>query len=160
MAAPSITIVNSSDATIANWDVGTVQANTDSNVLTAIIWNNRGGATALSDLKETNITALDVDGGSSSDVVAGKWTWINATHINGSMSSSSGWQPVGGADAFSLRADGLSASDGYTISGAANDGTLVNSSTNYCTIHIKVHVPLNATPGTKNWKMRLNGYYT
>ena len=157
MAAPSITIVNDSDATIANWDVGTVQANTDSNILKAIIWNNRGGGVALSDLRDVTITALDIDGGASTDVVAGKWTQVNVPNIDGNETT---WTAIGGATTKSLRADGLSAADGPIIKGTANDGSLATSKVNYCTIRLKEHVPLNANPGTKNWKMRLNGYYT
>ena len=35
----------------------------------------------------------------------------------------------------------------------------IGSKVNYTEINIKVHVPLNAVPGTKSWKMRLTGYY-
>ena len=156
MSAPSIIVVNGSDATVASWDCGTVQANNDSGILDIVIWNNRGGGTALSDLKDVSITALDVDGGSSSDVVAGKWTQINVPTVDGDTST---WTQIGGATTNALRADGLASSVGSVIRGTANDGSLVGSKVNYCSARLKVHVPLNATPGTKTWKMRINGYY-
>ena len=156
MAAPSITIVNEFDTTIASWDCGTVQANTDSGILTMTIWNNRGGGTATSDLKDVSITALDVDGGSTTDVVAGKWTQVNVPAVDGNSTT---WTAVGGSTTKMLRADGLASSDGSVIRGTVNDGSLASSKPNYVTCRLKVHVPLNAQPGTKDWKMRLNGYY-
>lgn len=156
MAAPSISVISDQDQTVANWDAGTVQANNDSAVLTILIWNNRGGSTALSDLKDCTITSLDTDGGSASDVVSGKWVNVNVKSIDGNTTT---WTAVGGPTTKSLRADGVEAADGYIIKGTANDGNKNNSKVNYCTVRLKVHVPLNATPGTKNWKMRINGYY-
>lgn len=156
MAAPSITVVNDLDQTVANWDAGTVQANNDSAILTLLIWNNRGGQTALSDLKECTITSLDIDGGSSSDVVSGKWVNVNVPSIDGNQTT---WTQVGGATTKSLRADGVQAQDGFIIKGTTNDGNKNNSKPNYCTARLKVHVPLNATAGTKTYKLRINGYY-
>lgn len=156
MAAPSISIVNDSDIAVTGWDCGTVQANSDSAILTLKIWNNRGGSTAISDLKDVSITTLDVDGGSSSDVVSGKWVQVNAQYVDGSTSV---WTAIGGTTLKYLRADNLVAADGFVIRGIANDGTFANSKSNYCTCRLKAHVPLNATPGTKTWKTRINGYY-
>jgi putative cofactor-binding repeat protein len=156
MAAPSITIVNDSDITVASWDCGTVQANSDSTILTILVWNNRGGSTALSDLKDVSITTLDIDGGSSSDVVAGKWVQANVPKVDGNNTT---WTAIGGTTVKYLRADALAAADGNVIRGIANDGTFTNAKSNYCTCRLKAHVPLNATPGTKVWKTRINGYY-
>lgn len=156
MAAPSITIVNDSDQTVANWDAGTVQANNDSAVLTILIWNNRGGGSALSDLKECTITSLDIDGGASSDTVAGKWVQVNVPSIDGNQTT---WTQIGGATTKNLRADGVQAADGFIIKGTTNDGSKANAKPNYCTARLKIHVPLNANPGTKSFKMRINGYY-
>lgn len=156
MSAPSITIVNDSDVTVASWDCGTVQANSDSAILTILVWNNRGGSAALSDLKDASITTLDIDGGSSSDVVAGHWVQVNVPGIDGDMTT---WTSIGGATVKYLRADSLTSADGNVIRGVANDGTVANGKANYCTCRLKAHVPLNATPGTKTWKTRLNGYY-
>ena len=156
MPAPSITVVNDVDAAISNWDCGTVQANFDSPILEIKIWNNRGGSNALSDLKDVSITTLDIDGGASTDVVAGKWVQVNAPEIDGDLTT---WTAIGGTTTKQLRADGLLASDGAVIRGVANDGTYANSKVNYCTLRLKAHVPLNAQPGGKTWKTRLNGYY-
>lgn len=157
MAAPIITILNNSEVTVASWDAGTVQADKDSSVLTLRIWNNKGNnTTPVSDLKDCSITTLDTDGGTSSDVVAQKWVRINVPEVDGNSTT---WTAIGGGDVKYIRADGISSTAGYVIQGTTNDGTLTNSKPNYCTVSLKVHVPLNATPGTKVWKTRLNGYY-
>lgn len=156
MSAPIITILNDSEVTVASWDAGTVQADHDSSVLTLRVWNNKGGSTAVSDLKDVSITTLDTDGGTSTDVVVGKWVRVNVPALDGSSTS---WTSIGGATVKNVRADGLTSAAGYVIRGTTNDGTLTGATPNYATIRLKVHVPLNATPGTKVWKTRLNGYY-
>ena len=71
------------------------------------------------------------------------------------------WTQVGGSTVKFLRAVGVAAADGNIIKGTVNDGVAntIGSKVNYTEINIKVHVPLNAVPGTKSWKMRLTGYY-
>jgi hypothetical protein len=157
MAAPSLTVVDSTDKTVTIWDAGVVMANNDSNVLSITLWNNRGGSTNLSDLKEANITTLDPDGGALTDVVANKWVRVNTPALDGSTSV---WTPVGGNVVKMLRADGCTAADGYVIKGTANDGTLANAKPNYVTINLKHHVPAGATTGIRDFKTRINGYYT
>ena len=153
--APRITIVNDIGTTVASWNCGTVQAANYSNVLTILVWNNKGESTAVSDLKDASITTVDIDGGTSSDVVQGKWVQVNVP----SMDGDSTWTAIGGSTVKYIRADGLGAAAGNVIRGTANDGSVLNSKTNYATCRLKVYVPINATPGTKMWKTRLNGYY-
>lgn len=159
MAAPSITVVDTSDKTITTWDNGTVQSQNYSAVLTMRIWNNRGGSVALSNLCDVTITALDTDGGTTSDVVTGKWTQINCPSIDGNTTS---YTAVGGSTVRYLRADGCSSADGYTIKGTVNDGNASTSASkaNYATVNVRTAVPLSASPGTREWKLRINGYYT
>lgn len=157
MAAPSITVVDTNDRTVTNWDNGVVQANNESSILSIIIWNNRGGNTALSDLKEANITALDSDGRAITEVVTDKWVRVNVPSIDGNSST---WTPVGGNTAKSLRADGVASSEGFVIKGIANDGSLANATENYCSVNLKTKVPAGVEAGIRDWKMRINGYFT
>lgn len=157
MPAPSLTVVDSSDRTVTNWDNGVVQANSEGAILSLIVWNNRGGAVALSDLKEANITALDVDGRAITEVVTNKWVRVNVPSIDGSTNV---WTPVGGSIAKSLRADGVDPTDGFVIKGEANDGSLENSKNNYCTVNLKTKVPAGVEAGIRDWKMRIQGYFT
>ena len=159
MAAPSITVVDTSDRTVTTWDNGTVQAQNYSAVLSIRVWNNRGGAVTLSDLKDVTVTALDTDGGATSDVVTGKWVQINCPRIDGNTTT---YVAVGGSTVRYLQADGVARSEGYTIKGTANDGlaSTTASKVNYSTANMRVYVPVNANPGTRNFKIRSNGWYT
>ena len=159
MAAPSITVVNAStNTTQTNWSVGVVKANNDSSVLQILIWNNKGGSNALSDLRDVTITSLDTDGGAASDPVANKWLKVNAPEM---QEVASAWTAVGGTTTKMIRADGLASTDGNVIKGTANDGnaSTAASKANYATINLKVSVPISATPNTYNFKTRINGYY-
>jgi hypothetical protein len=157
MAAPSITVVDTSDRTVTNWDAGVVQANNESAVLTILIWNNRGGSVALSDLKEANITSLDTDGRAVTDIITGKWIRINVPSIDGNTTT---YTPVGGATVKNIRADGLGSTDGYVLKGTANDGIAANSRNNYSTVNLKIKIPAGVTAGIRDYKIRINGYFT
>ena len=157
MAAPSITVVDTSDRTVTNWDAGVVQANNESAVLTILVWNNRGGSVALSDLKEANITSLDTDGRAVTDIITGKWIRVNVPSIDGNTTT---YTPVGGATVKNIRADGLGATDGYVLKGTANDGIAANSRNNYSTVNLKIKIPSGVTAGIRDYKIRINGYFT
>ena len=137
MAAPVITVEkNDTGTTVASWDAGTVQANNDSDIFTIVIWNNKGNTTsAVSDLKDASITTLDMDGGTSSDVVAGKWVQINVPAIDGTDTTvATNWSAIGGATMKYIRADGLPASAGSVIRGTTNDGNSEISLTSHVEI--------------------------
>ena len=149
MAAPSITIMDESDKSVTNWDAGVVQASNESAVFSIYVWNNRNGSTAISDLKDVTITALDIDGSSNG---------VNVPKVDGNVST---WTPVGGSDGKHLQAEAVTAASDFTIKGTVNDGNknTTSSKQNYCKVNLKVVVPVNATPGTKTYKIRVNGYY-
>ena len=158
MAAPSITVVNdATNTTITNWSVGIVKANQSSNVLAIQIWNNRGGSTALSDLRDASITALDINGGNTSDPVANLWLHVNVPTMDGPST----WTAVGGTTTKFIRGESISATQGNIISGVANDGNAATQASqgNYTKVNLRVDVPINATPNTYNFKTRINGYY-
>lgn len=156
MAAPSLTVVDTNDRPVTSWDNGVVQANNEGPVLTIIIWNNRGGEVSVADLKDANITTLDIDGRAISEVVQGKWTRVNVPSTD---EDDTVWTPIGGTTAKMLRADGLEEIDGFTIKGVANDGNIHNATENYCTIHLKTRVPAGVSAGIRDWKLRISGYF-
>lgn len=159
MAAPSITVVNAAtNATQANWSAGVVKANQSSTVLSIQIWNNRGGSTALADLRDASITSLDIDGGNSSDPVANKWLKVNCPNLSEQAST---WTAVGGTTTKFIRGDTVASSEGNIIKGTDNDGnaSTAASQENFTTVNLRIDVPVNATPNTYNFKTRINGYY-
>ena len=156
MAAPIISIVDSSGTTISSWDAGIVQSNNDSSILSINIWNNKGGSSTVPDLRECNITSLDPSGTANQDIITQKWVRVNVPSLDGNTTT---YTQVGGSITKSLRANGLSSPDGYTIKGTANTGVEAASSDNFCSVNMYVHVPTGITASTRDWKMRINGYY-
>lgn len=157
MSAPVLTVVDTRDVPVTNWDNSVVQASQESAVLTIIIWNNRGNDVSVADLKDANITALDIDGRAISEVVANRWCNVNVPAMDNSENI---WVPIGGSTVRMLRADGLNESAGYTIKGSANDGLTANSSENFCTVRLKTIVPSGVSAGIRDWRIRLSGWWT
>lgn len=156
MAGPSIALYDSANTNIVStWNVGTVQAQVPSAELTVNIWNNKGGSTAVSDLRDCSITVLDSNGSTyTEDVARDKWVEINCQAVDGNTTT---WTAIGGTTTKSVKAN--TGVDENSISGTANAGTDTNTA-NCSTIKLRVNAPINSEPGTKNFKVRLTGYYT
>lgn len=157
MSAPVLTVVDTRDVPVSNWDNGVVQASQESSILTIIIWNNRGNEVSVADLKDASITALDIDGRAITEVVANKWVRVNVPAMDNSENV---FVPVGGSTVRMLRADGLNESAGYTIKGSSNDGTLTNSQENYVLVRLKTVVPAGVSAGIRDWRLRISGFFT
>lgn len=157
MAGPSIALYNSADsAIVSTWSVGTVQAQVASTVLTVNIWNNKGGSTAVSDLKDCSVTVLDSNGSTSDeDVAKNKWVQINVPSIDGNSTT---YTAIGGATTKAIRAN--SGVSDNTIKGDTNNGVSANSGANVATVNFRIMAPINSDPGNKTFKIRLTGYYT
>lgn len=151
MPAPVISwydVTNTTQQT--QWNVGTVDAGTVSADTDFLIWNNRGGATAVSDATSCAITTKDTSGGNTGDVVTGLWTEVEDVKNNEST-----FTPVGGTTVHTI-GNGVTAG---TISGAANDGTTANSNANFGHIKVHLNVPGTATAGSRSWLLRLQYQY-
>jgi hypothetical protein len=162
MAAPVITLYDSANtAVVSSWPVGTVKAGNPSSVLELLVWNNKGGASAVSDLKEATVACKDGNGENTGEVPVGLWmnTLVNSTAALDTDGTTKIYSAIGGDTTRPLRGEGVSAATGDVISGAVNDGTTANSTTNYCNCKFKVVIPINATAGTFAFKLRFQGYY-
>ena len=154
---PQISIYDESNNSIVSiWDIGTVKAQTPSEVLTINIWNNKGGTTTVSDLKDCYITVLDYNGDTAVDTVAkDKWVQVNIPSIDGDENV---WTNIGGNVVKSIR--GNAGVDEYSILGTENSGLMSESSENVCTAKFRIFAPPNSAPGQKLFKIRVNGYFT
>lgn len=157
MAGPSITLYNSTNTElVSSWNLGTVQAQVPSAELVVNIWNNKGGGTDVSDLKECSLAITDSNGSTAvEDVARDKWVQVNVQSVDGDTTT---WTPVGGATTKAIRAN--SGVTDNTIKGTKNDGQAANSAQNFCTVKFRVVVPINSNVGAKSFKVRLTGYYT
>lgn len=151
---PNIQIYNSANSElVSTWNVGTVQAQVESSVLTVNLWNNKGGSSDVSDLKDCTVTVLDNNGSTSNeDVAKNKWVQVNVK-----ATDSSTYTPIGGETTHPFRAN-TGVSDN-TVKGTKNAGTNTESE-NCATINFKVVAPINSEPGSKQFKIRFTGYYT
>jgi hypothetical protein len=161
MAAPVIGLYDSTHTNVVStWAVGTVKAGQDSSVLEVNVWNNKGGATDVSDIVEATIGCKDGNGENTGDVPANKWlqALVNTTAaVDGS--SNKIYTAIGGDTTCPLRAEGVAAATGDVIKGTANDGTSANSAVNYSNCKLKVSVPINSKSGDFAFKVRFQGYY-
>jgi hypothetical protein len=162
MAQPIITFMNGdSTAAISNWAIGEVNANSDSPTLDVSIWNNKGGAATVSDLRDVTVTCLDSDGGDVSKLVTEKWMKVLVdTTAEKDGGGAKIFSPIGGTTTRPVRAQGVLEADGNVIKGTLNDGTVANSSTNFAKATYKVSLPLNAPEGEHAFRIRTEGFYT
>jgi len=161
MAIPVISLLGSDNVTaVSEWHVGTVRAGFDSNVLEVNVWNNKAGASAVSDLIDSSVTVKDGNGQDTGVVPANLWiqTLIDSSAALDANSNKI-YSQIGGATVRPLRGATLLAAAGDVIKGTANDGTVANSGPNYCKCLFKASLPINSVSGTQQFKIRFQGYY-
>lgn len=161
---PIITIMDESSSNqVTSWHMGVIKSLETTGTKVINVWNNRGGKTSVSDLINTTITTLNVNGGTTNEqVVVDKW--VKACVDSVAETNTSGqkiFSAIGGTTSCPVayqnaKGDDL---DNGIIKGTSNDGTKGNSSTNYSKISLKMTVPLNATDGSHSFKIRVQGYY-
>ena len=135
MAGPNIAIYNADNSNLVSiWNVGTVKAQTPSAVFTVNIWNNKGNT-------------------ANTEVPKNKWVEINVPSVDGNNST---WTAIGGSTIKNIKAAGQT---DFSISGAINNGNITDTS-NFCTCSFRINAPINSTPGTKDFNIRLTGYFT
>lgn len=158
MSAPLITIYDSTDANIVtSWNVGDIKAQTPTTPLTINIWNNKAGATDVSDLKDCEIMILDDNGSTyDSDVPKYKWVQVNCNAVDGDTST---YTAIGGSDTKKIKANG-GVGDEFCIKGTTNNGSASSFPENVSTVRLRMEAPINSTPGNKTFKVRILGYYT
>jgi hypothetical protein len=145
-----------------NWAIGTVDAGSESAVFRALIWNNRGGGSPLSDMVNCAITTKDTSGGNTTEVVTGKWIQVQVNSAGEGV-----FMAIGGTEGVALpggltgHEHPIKAQGGPNgeISGAANDGTKVNSALNFADVSLKAAVPLTASAGSTNFLVRIAYQY-
>jgi len=133
----------------ANWAVGTVDAGSTSQNSIFLIWNNRGGSTAISNAESCTLTTKDVAGGDTGELVTDKWIWARVD----TMGETSTFAAIGGTSTKAIKAGGTAPAG--TISGAANDGTVANAKNNFAQVTLQARPTVTATAGNVNFLLRL-----
>lgn len=155
MAAPIVSWYDQANANqLSSWTIGTVDAGTTSTDLPILVWNNRSGASAVSDMTSCTITTKDSNGGDTGEVVTN--TWIQCKSISNGDTT---FTPIGGSNnTKAIKASGTGVSAGV-ISGAVNDGTYNNAKNNFSELVLHATVPLTASAGTQNFFVRVAYQY-
>jgi hypothetical protein len=157
MAAPIVSWFNADNTSqVTQWDIGTVDAGSISQPETGfgvLIWNNRGGASDVSDMTSTTITTKDSGGGNTGELVED--TWIEAK-VNSLAEAN--FFAMGGTVTRDLKADDANISTGI-IKGSLNDGTTANAPANFCSVNLRANVPPLATAGLVNFVTRVSYQY-
>ncbi|PYY28387.1 putative phage protein [Paenibacillus illinoisensis] len=137
---------------MTTWDVGTWDAGSVSTDTTLLIWNNRGGTTAVSDMINCTITTKDSAGGDTGELVVGRWIEVKVDSMNETT-----FTPVGGGTTKTIQGGG-SAGAG-TIKGTVNNGADTNV-TNYAKVTLHANVPTTATAGNVDFLTRVAYQFT
>lgn len=142
------------DSTIEDatrFDIGIVDAGSVSDATTFLIWNNKGGASDVSNMTNCTITTKDSTGGNTGDVVTGTWIQVKVDSANETTFS-----PIGGTVTKAIKAAG--AIDGV-IEGKLNDGTVANSALNFAKVTLQASIPQTATAGNFDFITRVSYQY-
>lgn len=151
MPAPIVSWYDSTNTTQqTSWNAGTVDAGSVGADTEFLIWNNRGGTTAVSDMTSCTITTKDTSGGNTGDVVTGLWVYVLSVKDNETT-----YTAIGGTTTHAI-SNGVTAG---TISGAANNGTTANSNANYADVKLHLAPPSTAVAGVRQWLTRVSYQY-
>lgn len=154
MPAPIIAWYDQTNTTqLTSLDFGVVDAGAVSNPIRVLIWNNRGGTTAVSDATNCVVTTKDTQGGNTGDVVQERWV-----EAQDNKETSPSFVAIGGTTTRPVAANPQV--NPQVISGAANDGTTTNSPNNFADVSFQWRVPATATAGQRQWLTRLSYNYT
>lgn len=132
------------------WQMGKVDAGASSAEQTYLIWNNRGGKEDLSDMQDVQITTTD-GVGDTMDVITDKWV-----NVRCNSAGDTAFTEIGGDTMYMLKAKDQKAG---IIKGTKNSGLLTDTS-NYASITLFGHPPLNAPAGKRSFMTRVLFYYT
>ena len=160
MAAPIVKFYDASGTNeITSWPLGEVDAGSDTAHLTFTVWNNKGGASDVSHMKNVRITTVNDQGGETGDVIQGKWVHVKVNGTGGESGTGVGGNST--SNQAQVWGEGVDyTTEGYIIKGTANDGVKAHSTSNYATIEAWVSVPANANEGEKPFIVRVPYSYT
>ncbi|KGP82425.1 MULTISPECIES: hypothetical protein [unclassified Paenibacillus] len=156
MPAPIVSWYTSDNSSqVTQWDIGTVDAGSLSTTFTVLIWNNRGGSTAVSDMQNCTLTTKDSSGGNTGELVTNTWIEVKVDSL-----SESSFTAVGGTVTKDIRAT-KSDTPAKTIKGPANDGNVntANTTANFSKVTLRANVPPTATAGLVTFLTRVSYQY-
>ncbi|GAA0376618.1 hypothetical protein [Bacillus horti] len=160
---------NTSQVTL--WDIGVVDAGTESNHLGVLIWNNRGGDEDVANIVEASLTTRAMDASETGFVVEGKWIRAKVDSLH-----EVGFTPIGKGADHPVRTEGSTIVDGISHTpsdpdyvtdagrvsalGLKNDGTKENSAGNFIEVTLMALPDALAPAGTFDFVVRFSYTFT
>lgn len=146
-------------AILTSWDAGIVDADSYSEEIEVLVWNNRGSpgnpTSDVSDMTNVFITTKNIDGTDTGPVATKEHAIVEVKTYDGSEWSD--WQEIGGSSSTVqlISASGIPG----VISGAGNEGDAGVNLANYARIRLRLHVLPTAPAGQISWKTRVSYQY-
>jgi len=154
MAAPIVSWYNAAnDAQETSWDLGVVDAGSTSANKTFLIWNNRNGGTAVSDMTNCFVTTKDNAGGNTGELVEDQWIQVQVDSMGESSFTS-----IGGETTKNIEAGGPNTTGNQTIAGDVNNAALTDED-NFAEATFRADVDPLASAGTVDFLLRVSYQY-
>lgn len=161
---------------VAPFDFGVIDAGDTSPVYTFNIWNNRGMATDVSKMEDCTITTRDMSGGTGDtvgsivEVVRDNWFHAQVDSL-GETDIDQPTSAIGKAYSKPIGTTGSTKKNNagapitpvtpatQEILGINNNGNPADSAGNYVTVSLQADVPLSASAGRQDFKLRVSYRY-
>lgn len=154
MAAPIVQWFDATNTTEeTTYPIGLVDAGSLSTDKAFLIWNNRGGATAVSDMTSCALTVKDSSGGDTGDIVLERWLEARVDSMG-----ESAFTPIGGTTSKTIEAGGANTTGNATIAGGTNSGDIA-AEDNHADVTMHANVPADATAGIVDFILRVEYQY-
>ena len=167
-ATHAVTVADiASVATASSWPIGTVDADgTDKAITTFLIWNNKGGSSAASDMEDCTLTVVDAakgntGAGNCTELLGGGSDPTRWIHARCDSAATIAFTQVGSfapatieSGAIAIKANSVGSN---IIKGDVNDGNFatVASADNFSINTLKVNVPVSASAGAVSGYIRV-----
>ena len=151
MSAPNFSYTDATSATLASLSFGSVAAGSTSAATTFLIWNNKGGGSAVSDATSCQLTTMTWTGLTTGDTVQNGQEVVSYTtmKIQCISQGDSGYTAIGGT---------TTAPVGSALGGVGTIKGLSNG--DYAVVQATQSPPTNVTAGTAQFLIRIQYVYT
>ncbi|MCE5169636.1 hypothetical protein LQV63_09955 [Paenibacillus profundus] len=173
MTQPIISWLNSTHSAevTAPFDFGVIDAGDSSRPVTFNIWNNKNGKTDVSKMEDCTITTREMEGGLETQVVSGNWFHAQVDSLGetdiadpSSLIGKTRLKPIGTTWSTTKDHSGKELTTPLTpaaqeILGVNNNGNPLDAAGNYVTVSLQAEIPLDASSGRQDFKIRVSYRY-
>ena len=149
------------------WNIGEIDATSESPVLNLLVWNNRAGAADVGDMQDCTVACYGgADANLTDHMIVKNWMKVKVNSAGESAFADLGANAAAGGAAIlhPMRAAGTEVGTQlqpkFLIKGTANTGALTDA-VNFADIDLKVVPDANNAPaGNHSFIVRFNYFYT